>query len=89
MNFTSLNYVDGEIKTAKNKPVHKIPSSFEFGQAIGKYLDVNIYDQVTDNHGVIRYYAGVTKNCSDCKSGSVILQPGIIYEPAENTPAVA
>lgn len=59
---------------------YKIPTAFLHGRVIGKYADASIYDKITDNHGQVWQYEGVTNNPSYCKLGVIIVKPGIVYK---------
>lgn len=60
----------------------KVPMSFAKGKVIGTYRDHAIYDELTDNHGVVRAFAGIAGVNQRIKPGSIIAAPGLIYEPA-------
>lgn len=64
----------------------KVPTSFVLGKIIGYYMGQEIYDTLTDNHGVVRFFNGVvTKDMNfkaAVKPNCVIAGNGLLYEPA-------
>lgn len=75
------NELNGQLVTRPNGAI-KVPTAFFFGKIIGRFKDHPIYDQLTDNHGVVRSYGGIASTVKDCKPGSMIAGPGILYEMA-------
>lgn len=58
----------------------KVPMAFVKGTVIGMYKDHPIYDQLTDNHGFVRAFAGIASISQSHKPGSIIASPGLLYE---------
>jgi hypothetical protein len=56
-----------------------VPREFTLGAIVGRYRDQPIYQDLTDDHGIVRVFSGVAID-SSCKPGGVIIEPGLLYE---------
>jgi hypothetical protein len=81
MPLDNISSLDGEL-TRPNSGSAKIPTHFVRGTIIGSYEGEPIYDQLTDNHGVVRLFGGIAVPKAHIKPGGVVVRPGILYEPA-------
>lgn len=78
MHKSSTEYIHRANTTDEVQPA-KIPTALLIGRVIGRYMDTNIYDQLTDDHGQVWKYTGVTDSAHQCKPGVIITKPGVIY----------
>ncbi len=59
---------------------YPLPSTLTVGPVIGQYNGRPIWEHLTDNHGIRRFYDGVAQDARSIPSGA-ILAGGVVYVP--------